>query len=91
MNIVKRRLPPKLSTGILAGFFLEQLSFLLKESVFLYYCVSARSRILIVYLLILTQSVCEVVTVLLQYPYAIVAQVSERYGRGSARPPEEAR
>ena len=68
MNIVKRRLPPKLSVGNLAGFFLQQLSFLLKESVFLYYCVSARSRILIVYLLILTQSVCEVVTV--QYPYA---------------------
>ena len=39
--------------------------------------------------LILTQTVCEVVTV--QYPYAIVAQVCGRYGRGTARRAEEAR
>ena len=70
MNIVKRRLPPKLSTGILAGFFLEQLSFLLKESVFLYYCVSARSRILIVFFFVVVTAISSLVADLRKHPRA---------------------
>ena len=70
MNIVKWRLPPKLSAGSLAGFFLQQLSFLLKESAFLYYCVSARSRILIVFFFVVVTAISSLVADLRKHPRA---------------------
>ena len=70
MNIVKRRLPPKLSAGSLAGFFLQQLSFLLKESAFLYYCVSAWSRILIVFFFVVVTAISSLVADLRKHPRA---------------------